>query len=433
MNLKHAVRLGATILGVTLALASGSGGAVAACPPGQTDNDGDGYCTPQDCNDNSPNINPGAEEDCFDTRDNDCDTFVDEADPDCGGCPDADGDGYPSASCGGNDCNDGNAGVHPGATELCSNGVDDDCDTLIDAADPSCGGGCPDADSDGYPAASCGGTDCNDLVAAIHPGAPEDCLDGRDNDCDGLVDGDDPSCGGCADNDGDGFPSAACGGSDCDDGNAAVNPGAPEGCGNGIDDDCDTLIDGTDPDCQGCPPEDPDADGDGFCASVDCDDSNPTIHPGAEEDCGNGLDDDCDTFIDQADADCPPCPDADGDGRQRTACGGTDCDDADPTVWHIPGEVQNLRFATHDGFGWGEPLPPGGTAPVYDALRSDTPSSFAGALCLEGDGSDTSAMDAQSPLPGSFFSYLVRAENACGSGTLGFSSGGVQHVGPACP
>jgi len=46
-------------------------------------------------------------------------------------CPDADGDNYRSATCGGTDCNDGNAAVHPGVTEAC-NGVDDDCDAVVD-------------------------------------------------------------------------------------------------------------------------------------------------------------------------------------------------------------------------------------------------------------------------------------------------------------
>lgn len=61
-------------------------------------------------------------------------------------CSDPDGDGF-IASCdkslncpglGRCDCNPFNAGVYPGAAERCSNGVDDDCDGLVDAADPAC-------------------------------------------------------------------------------------------------------------------------------------------------------------------------------------------------------------------------------------------------------------------------------------------------------
>jgi hypothetical protein len=61
------------------------------------------------------------EEVCNDV-DDDCDTIVDEG---CG--TDGDGDGYSA----GEDCDDTNRNVHPGATEVC-NGIDDDCDTSID-------------------------------------------------------------------------------------------------------------------------------------------------------------------------------------------------------------------------------------------------------------------------------------------------------------
>ncbi|MBI1827390.1 MAG: PQQ-dependent sugar dehydrogenase [Planctomycetes bacterium] len=59
-------------------------------------------------------------------------------------CIDNDGDGYGSpgnASClhgSATDCNDNNPAIHPGATENCTDGIDNDCNNLIDCADPAC-------------------------------------------------------------------------------------------------------------------------------------------------------------------------------------------------------------------------------------------------------------------------------------------------------
>ena len=52
------------------------------------------------------------------------------------GC-DRDGDGVPAQQ----DCNDNNPAVHPGALEICADGIDNNCDGLIDVQDPQCGGG----------------------------------------------------------------------------------------------------------------------------------------------------------------------------------------------------------------------------------------------------------------------------------------------------
>ena len=109
----------------------------------QTDADGDGYYAAiNDCNDNNAAIHPGATEVC-DGVDNDCDGNIDEG-VKTTFYQDADSDGYGnpyvttqacSAPTGyvsnSNDCNDGNANIHPGATEIC-NGIDDNCNGQAD-------------------------------------------------------------------------------------------------------------------------------------------------------------------------------------------------------------------------------------------------------------------------------------------------------------
>ena len=52
-----------------------------------------------------------------------------------------------------------------------------------------------DADGDGYPSVATGGTDCDDDDASVHPGVTEVYGDGKDNDCNGVVD--DPACPSC--------------------------------------------------------------------------------------------------------------------------------------------------------------------------------------------------------------------------------------------
>ena len=156
--------------------------------------------------------------------------------------------------------------------------------------------------------------DCDDTDPLRNPDAPEIPANGQDDDCDGFED--------CyEDADGDAYgtsttvPSADvdCGGegeadndADCDDTRAAVNPDGIEDC-NGVDDDCDGTVD---EDAGEIGTWFADTDGDGYgdpdnavrgCSqpsgsvedSTDCDDSEPTVHPGGTEVC-NGLDDDCD-------------------------------------------------------------------------------------------------------------------------------------------
>jgi len=118
------------------------------CPPQPACTDADqdmffaegGSCGPQDCNDNDPAVNPGAAERCSDGIDNNCDGLTDGQDtaacpaPPTPSCTDADADGF-FAQSGCNtavDCSDNDSQVFPGAAELCGDGVDNDCDGMID-------------------------------------------------------------------------------------------------------------------------------------------------------------------------------------------------------------------------------------------------------------------------------------------------------------
>lgn len=93
----------------------------------------------------------------------------------------------PLAADNADDCDDDDAAVYTGAVELCGDGVDSDCDEVDETTQPDCVA--PDLDGDGHTSASSGGDDCDDGSAAIYPGAEERC-DGRDDDCDGEIDED---------------------------------------------------------------------------------------------------------------------------------------------------------------------------------------------------------------------------------------------------
>ena len=428
------------------------------------DDDGDGFLAEDDCDDSDPAVYPGAAEACNGV-DDDCDGEVDEevgetwyADVDGDGHGDPDSTTLACESSGGwvgsgDDCDDQDAAVSPSGTEVC-NDLDDDCDGFIDDDDDSLdtssastwyrdgdtdGYGDPDSTTlacippDGY---SEDATDCDDSDAAVSPEGQEVC-NGVDDDCDALVDDDDDSVDlGTAsswylDSDGDGWADArtstwACAApegwlesslaADCDDADATINPDATEVC-DGIDNDCDGAVDDDDADVDSTTGStwytDADADGYGDAGSstlaceqpsgftddaTDCDDSDAAVSPAGSEVC-NGYDDDCDALVDDDDSDVDTSTgstwyqDSDGDGwadaRVSTrACDApsgwlgsslaADCDDDDssinPDATEVCDEVDNdcdgavddddssldtstgaTWYADADGDGYGDP------------------------------------------------------------------------------
>ncbi|HAK79936.1 MAG TPA: hypothetical protein DCM71_24270, partial [Runella sp.] len=232
------------------------------------------------------------------------------------------------------DCNDNNAAIKPGATEICD-GIDNNCNGSTDEGVTT--RYYYDLDGDGYgegyafidacaPSGLYTATVAGDCVADdanIYPGATEIC-DGKDNNCDGVTDE------GFItryfyDVDGDGYgqsvvfidacaPSGlyrAASGRDCNDNDVKINPGATEVC-NDIDDNCDGRTDEGfqivryyfDPDGDGfgesgafrdiCGPQ-------GFYTATvggDCNNDDNKVYPGAPELC-DGKDNNCNGTTDE--------------------------------------------------------------------------------------------------------------------------------------
>ncbi len=396
----------------------------AATPAPNLDADADGYrVLDGDCDDADPTVHPAGIEVC-DTlnRDEDCDGLDDDADPSVDPATrvatyaDLDGDQFGGAALASvcdptpgtvatpGDCNDLRADVSPAATEVCDPAAtDEDCDGLVDDADPSVQGQLvahADTDLDGFgdPLASvvactlpdglvADATDCDDSRADVHPLGVEVCdADDTDEDCDGQADDADPEGSGAptwyADADADGFgagePAVACDAppatsptsGDCDDLNGAVHPLAIEVCDALVtDEDCSGAADDADPAVSGLAPWYADADGDGFgdasseffaclppagttADANDCNDAVATIHPDAAEVCDAAdVDEDCDGQADDADSGGADGGvlrylDTDGDGFGDDMVAVTLCDPTEETV-AIGGDCNDRDAASY--------------------------------------------------------------------------------------
>jgi alpha-tubulin suppressor-like RCC1 family protein len=209
------------------------------------------------------------------------------------------------------DCDDYTPSTHPEAAELC-NGVDDNCDGTVDDGNPGGNLGCwtgkPGVCAMGTTVCANGGVQCVQNTAA----SAERC-DGLDNDCDGESDEDNPE--GMRDCSTGELGVCGAGVTYCTGGSlhcVQTEAAASEVC-DGLDNDCNGYTD------EGLPKRKwyRDYDGDGYgnpatldppencrqppgfvANTLDCDDGNRAIKPGATEVC-DGRDNDCDGQVDE--------------------------------------------------------------------------------------------------------------------------------------
>jgi len=286
----------------------------------------------------------------------------------CMECADLDADGARDQACGGTDCNDEDAAVRPGMTEIPCNRVDEDCDRATRDA--------VDADMDG---STCN-FDCDDTDATRNPLLREICGDSLDNDCDAATED-------LFDSDADG---ARCD-VDCDDYRATTCPDCAELCNNTIDDDCDAAtVDRFD------------ADADGSLCNLDCDDADATRRPGATELC-DGLDNNCNMLLDG------PNEDDDRDGYADVACGAAcvgacgDCADTNARI--SPAALEICGNTVDDDCN---------VATVDDLVDFDADGAFCDVDC---DDRDVATFPDAAGICGPRFSYFEDFEASAGGWT----------------
>ncbi len=328
----------------------------------------------------------GAVEICNDGIDNNCNGLVDCAEANC--WPTANN---PGAFCDatGHTCSvnnspgpstcttcSGNGGAVEAREVSCGDGVDNDCNGLADCQDPACAGTSapcafglkcdPVAKTCSDPSTTCTtcgpvpcvGMTCDALGHACSVGAPstcttcpggevEICNDGIDNNCNGLIDCDETSCQPVGNNYGAicspkgltcsvDLPAAASACNVCN-GNGGSPEASETSCTDGFDNDCDGLIDCQDPNCAGrtckfgfncdgaartctVPTTTCATCGPAACYGVTCDtDGHTCTTPaagsastcsdcpgGAVEICNDGVDNNCNGLVDCAEGNCQP-------------------------------------------------------------------------------------------------------------------------------
>jgi hypothetical protein len=276
-------------------------------------------------------------------------------------CQDTDRDGFPADV----DCNDLDPAIHPAAVEQC-NGVDDDCDSLIDES---------------LGITTCGTGACSRIVSNCVGGVPQTCTpgtptaetcNGLDDDCDGSVDED--------------LGSISCGLGACSRSVVACIGGVPQVCTpgsptaetcNGIDDDCDGIVDNGFANA--------DTDGDGLVDCLDPDDDNDLV------------------------------PDA------------SDCAPLIGSYSAIPGEVGStlkiISAAPPEAFAF-TPIAQANVHHIYRGSATSPTTYLTNIACRFPEVASAGFNEPEVPPRGTIFYYLIAGTNRCGEGTVGFTSYG---------
>jgi len=126
-------------------------------------------------------------------------------------------------------------------------------------------------------------------------------------------------------------------------------------------------------------------------------------------------------------------PDADRDGMRDEL----DCAPGDGTAFLVPRDVGGERFRSSTLLEWNSAVAGSGSGARYDVvqglLSQLPPGTGSAETCLVNDASTKTLTAATNPTVGQAFYYLVRASNACGTGTFGAGSSGVPRNTRACP